>query len=75
MTDEAAILAASALVSSGLDYCNSLFSSLSSLNMRKLQCIQNTLPRIVTKCILKWYAAQRPLTHLLRNAGIAKTER
>ena len=33
-----------------LDYCNSLFMSLSSLNMRKLQCIQNTLARIVTNC-------------------------
>ena len=38
------------LVSSRLDYCNSLFRSLSSLNMRKLQCIQNTLARIVTNC-------------------------
>ena len=50
MTDEAAILAANALVTSRLDYCNSLFRSLSSLNMRKLQCIQNTLARIVTNC-------------------------
>ena len=39
-----------ALVSSRLDYCNSLFRSLSSLNMHKLQCIQNTLARIVTNC-------------------------
>ena len=37
-------------MSSRLDYCNSLFRSLSSLNMRKLQCIQNTLARIVTNC-------------------------
>ena len=50
LTDEAAILAANALVSSRLDYCNSLFRSLSSLNMCKLQCIQNTLARIVTNC-------------------------
>ena len=50
LTDEAAILASNALVSSRLDYCNSLFRSLSSLNMRKLQCIQNTLARIVTNC-------------------------
>ena len=33
-----------------LDYCNSLFRSLSSFHMRKLQCIQNTLGRIVTNC-------------------------
>ena len=44
LTDEAAILA---VVSSRLDYCNSLFRSLSSFNMHKLQCIQNTLARIV----------------------------
>ena len=48
LTDEAVILAANALVTSHLDYCNSLFRSLSSLNMRKLQCIQNTLARTVT---------------------------
>ena len=48
LTDEGAILAANAFVSRRLDYCNSLFRSLSSLNVRKLQCIQNTLARIVT---------------------------
>ena len=50
LTDEAAVLAANALVSSRLDYCNSLFKRLSSFNMHKLQCIQNTLGRIVTNC-------------------------
>ena len=50
LTDEAAILAANALVTSRLDYCNSLVRSLSSLNMCKLQCIQNTLAGIVTNC-------------------------
>ena len=48
LTDEAAILAANALVTSHLDYCNSLFRSLSSLNMCNLQCIQNTLAWIGT---------------------------
>ena len=48
LTDEAAILMANALVSSHLNYCNSLFRSLSSLNMHKLQCIQNRLARIAT---------------------------
>ena len=42
LTDEAAILAANALVCSRPDYCNSLFRSLSRLNMCKLWCIQNT---------------------------------
>ena len=50
LTDDAAVLAANALVSSHLDYCNSLFRSLSSFHMHKLQCTQNTLGRIVTNC-------------------------
>ena len=41
---------ANALVSSHLDYCNSLFRSLFFFNMLKLQYIQNTLGRIVTNC-------------------------
>ena len=45
---EQTILVANALVSSPLDYCNSLFRSLSCTNLRRLQCIQNTLARIVT---------------------------
>ena len=43
-----AVLAANALVSSRLDYCNSLFRGLSCFNQHKLQSIQNTLARIVT---------------------------
>ena len=50
LTDDAAVLAANALVSTRLDYCNSLFRSLSSFHIRKLQCIQNTLGRTVTNC-------------------------
>ena len=45
-----AVLAENALLSSLLDYCNSLFRSLSSFKMHKLQCIQNTLGRIVINC-------------------------
>ena len=36
-----------AIVQSRLDYCNSLFFGTSQHNIRKLQCIQNTLARIV----------------------------
>ena len=43
-----AVSVANALVSSRLDYCNSLFRSLSSLDLRRLQCIQNSAARIVT---------------------------
>ena len=48
LTLEVAVLAANALVSSRLDYCNSLFRGLSCFNQHKLQSIQNTLARIVT---------------------------
>ena len=37
-----------ALVSSRLDYCNSLFRSLSSRNATRLQYVQNALARFVT---------------------------
>ena len=48
--DKAAILASNALASGRLDCCNSLFRSLSSLNMCKLQCMQDTLARIARNC-------------------------
>ena len=49
VSDECAILIANALVSSRLDYCNPLFRSLSTANKLKLQDVQNTLARIVTR--------------------------
>ena len=48
LTPEVAVLAANALVSSRLDYCNSLFRGLSCFYQHKLRSIQNTLARIVT---------------------------
>ena len=48
LTPEVAGLVANALVSSCLDYCNSLFQGLSCLNQHKLQSIQNSLANIVT---------------------------
>ena len=47
LTHEATLMAANALVGSRLDYCNSLFRGLSALDLRKLQCVQNSLARIV----------------------------
>ena len=40
---------ANALVSSRLDYCNSLFLSLTDLELRRLQLVQNSLCRVVTR--------------------------
>ena len=47
LTRKAALLAANALVESRLDYCNSLFRSLSALDRHRLQCVQDSLARIV----------------------------
>ena len=62
--DKAAILVAIALVSGCFDYCNSLFRNLFSFNMHKLLCIENILPRIVTKCN-RYTRASYILKHLL----------
>ena len=42
------VVIANALVSSRLDYCNSLFCSLSSRNATRLQYVQNALAQFVT---------------------------
>ena len=48
LTQDAAVSVANAFVSSRLDYCNSLFRSLSNVNIHRLQSIQNNAARIVT---------------------------
>ena len=40
-------MAANALVGSRLDYCNSRFRGFLALDLCKLQCVQNSLARIV----------------------------
>ena len=47
-THDAFVLVANAFASSRLDYCNSLFRSLSKFNLHILQSIQNGSARIVT---------------------------
>ena len=42
LTHDVSVLVANALVSSQLDYCNSLFRNLSKFNLCKLQCIQKS---------------------------------
>ena len=44
----AATALANSLVSSKLDYCNSLYSDISRTNLNKLQRIQNSLARVIT---------------------------
>ena len=46
-------MGANALVGSLLDYCNSLFGSLSPLELHKLQCVLNSFAGIVT-CTTKY---------------------
>ena len=43
------VLLANALVSSRLDYCNSLFLSRTDFELRRLQLVQNSLCRVVTR--------------------------
>jgi hypothetical protein len=48
LSKDIAVLVANSLVSSQLDYCNSLFRSLSLKEFHRLQCLQNAAARIVT---------------------------
>ena len=48
LTQDAAVSVANAFVISRLDYCNSLFRSLSNVNLHRLQSIQKSAARIVT---------------------------
>ena len=51
LTHYVSVLVANALVSSHLDYCHSLFRSLSKSNLHKLQCIQNSAARIISTSV------------------------
>ena len=76
LTRDAALTAANALVGSRLDYCNSLFRGLSVANLRKLQCIQNSLARIVcrTTCLSHTTPLRKALHWLpIRHRCIFKT--
>ena len=54
------VLLANALVSSRLDYCKSLFLSLTDFEIRRLKLVQNSLCRVVTH-----YSKYSIITHLL----------
>ena len=73
LTQDASVLVANALVRSRLDYCNSLFRSLSKFNLRKLQCIQNSAARIVSNT--SRYTSITPVLHwlLVEHRSVFKT--
>ena len=63
LTHDTFVLVANSLVSSQLDYCKSLFSSLSKLSLSKLLCIQNSASIIVS--ITSIYTSVIPLLRKL----------
>ena len=63
LTQDAAVSVANAFVSSRLDYCNSLFRSLSKASLHRLQSIQNCAARIVTNSCR--YTRTTPVLHWL----------
>ena len=50
---------ATALITSGLDYCNSPLYNIISKDITKLQCAQNCLSRVITQS--PWFSHFRPL--------------
>jgi hypothetical protein len=49
LLDDVARTVACSIVSSRLDYCNSLYAGMSSANFTRLQRVQNTLARVILK--------------------------
>ena len=49
LSDDVTKTVACSIVSSRLDYCNALYYKLSSINLAKLQRVQNTLARVVLR--------------------------
>ena len=66
---DASIALANALVSSRLDYCNSLLHSILKVHLDKLQHVQNCLARVVTKSIR--FTSSKPLLKRLHWLQIA----
>ena len=49
ISKDTACTVASAIIGSRLDYCNAILVGISEANLNKLQCIQNTLARVITE--------------------------
>ena len=60
---DSAKLLATALLSSRLDYCNSLLYGIADIDLTRLQCVQNQLARLVTKS--PPFTGSIPLLHSL----------
>ena len=69
LTLDASTALANALVSSRLDYCNSLLHSIPKVHLDKLQRVQNSLARVVTKSTR--FTSSRPLLKRLHWLPIA----
>ncbi len=63
LPDDVAKTVACSIVSSRLDYCNALYYNLSTVNLAKLQRVQNTLARVVLRQ-RKYDHITPALTHL-----------
>ena len=61
----AATALANSLVSSKLDYCNSLYNGIAQANLNKIQRIQNTLARIVLFILFFLFIINSP-THAVK---------
>ena len=66
---DASTALANALVSSRLDYCNSLLHSIPKVHLDKLQRVQNSLARVVTKSTR--FTSSKPLLKRLHWLPIA----
>ena len=66
---DASTALANALVSSRLDYCNSLLNSIPKVHLDKLQRVQNSLARVVTKSTR--FTSSKPLLKRLHWLPIA----
>ena len=64
-------MAVNALVGSRLDFCNSLFRSVSAHDLCKLQCVQNSFARIITKTTK--YSHITPVIKTAEHQSVFKT--
>ena len=64
LTLDASTALANALLSSRLDYCNTLLHAIPGVHLNKLQRVQNALARVVTKST--WFTSTKSLLECLQ---------